>query len=64
MELFYYLLKLEEISFSGRSAVKPNHFNIYALKNDEYIKQRVALAKFGSIWECQLCYSISDFSHF
>ena len=32
MKMFYYLLKLEEISFSGRSAVKPNHFNIHALK--------------------------------
>ena len=32
MKMFYCLLKLEEISFSGRSAVKPNHFNIHALK--------------------------------
>ena len=32
MKLFYYLLKLEESSFSGRSAVKPNHFNTHALK--------------------------------
>ena len=32
MKLFYCLWKLEESGFSGRSAVKPNHFNIHALK--------------------------------
>ena len=31
-EIVLYLWKLEESSFSGRSAVKPNHFNIHALK--------------------------------
>ena len=33
-------------------------------ENDEHIKQRVALAKFGSIWECQSCYSFYYISHF
>ena len=32
MKMFYCPWKLEESSFSGRSAVKPNHFNIDALK--------------------------------
>ena len=51
--MFYCLWKLEVNSFSGRSAVKPNHFNTNALKIYEYIKQMVASAKFGSIWEGQ-----------
>ena len=42
MNLFYDLWELEESSSSGRSAVKPNHFNLNALTSNEYIKQRVA----------------------
>ena len=42
MNLFYDLWKLEELSFSGRSAVTPNHYNLNALTSNEYIKQKVA----------------------